>query len=293
MILRWLRGEFRRIEQAGETIHQNRAGDDLQWIRLDDGHHRYGAGDGTRVAVLDTAPPPVGHSARDALASATVANGVDTAADTGHGARMASVVHRVAPDATLLHGQVLGGEHGRGTMAQLAEGIRWAVESGADVISMSLAGGRAPTVLRQAVQLALDADCLLFAAVGNDYGQHDWRSPASLTGVHAVGALDRWRDHAQFANALPGPRGTDYVLPGVQVRAQGADLQWSRIAGTSPATAMAAGMAAVVLSHLQARDLDDPAGRTIAALGQLAQDAGPQGRDPEYGDGALRFPLRR
>ena len=58
---------------------------------------------------------------------------------------------------------------GSGSMAAVAQGITWAADHGARVISMSLAGSAGYSTLQSAVQYAHNKGAVLVAAAGN-YG---------------------------------------------------------------------------------------------------------------------------
>jgi subtilisin family serine protease len=82
----------------------------------------------------------------------------------------------VAPEADLLSVKVLDGDGG--SFGEIAAGIRWATDNGADVINMSLGalpGVQALTItglisdVRDAVDYAVANDVLVIAAAGNDF----------------------------------------------------------------------------------------------------------------------------
>jgi len=82
--------------------------------------------------------------------------------------------------------------------AILPDAVRWAVDQGADVISMSLGGqfslGDLPqtVALQQAIDEAVDAGVVVVASAGNrgeDPSSEDVESPADMPGVIAVGAI--------------------------------------------------------------------------------------------------------
>jgi subtilisin family serine protease len=96
------------------------------------------------------------------IAAATADNGIGIAG--------------VAPEASLLSVKVLDGTGG--TFEEIAAGIRWATDQGADVINMSLSalpGVQALTITgvisatRDAVEYAVANDVLVVAAAGNDF----------------------------------------------------------------------------------------------------------------------------
>ncbi len=125
--------------------------------------------------------------------------------DNGHGTMVAGVIAAnlnngrgvvgIAPQAQILPVKVLDG-NGGGTDDDIAAGITWAVDHGAQVINLSLGGPGEADVLCAAVSTALAADVVVVAAAGND-GFETVGYPAACPGVIAVaatnhsGALDR------------------------------------------------------------------------------------------------------
>jgi subtilisin family serine protease len=162
---------------------------------------------------------------------------------------------------------------------EIADGIYWAVDCGnVDVISISWAGPDDTLLFDEAVQYARDAGVVVVAAAGND-GSTTEQFPAASVGAIGVGALDRHNRVAAFSN-----RGVwlSLVAPGVDVLTTGDYSSYAPSSGTSFATAIVAGTAALV--HAQT-------GLSGAALEErllgTSRDFGPVGHDRRYGFGAL------
>src|SRR5947209_15392213 len=79
------------------------------------------------------------------------------------------------------------GSDGSGRDFDIAEGIRWAADHGAQVINLSLGGPQAGTVLADAVSYAAAQDCVMVAAAGNDNASQV-AYPAGYAACIAVGA---------------------------------------------------------------------------------------------------------
>ncbi|MCA9567922.1 MAG: S8 family serine peptidase, partial [Myxococcales bacterium] len=136
-------------------------------------------GDGVIVAVVDTGVSKIEDlEGTRLLEGASFVPGAKTAADDqGHGSHVAGTIAQttnngigcagVAPYATILPVKVLSGS-GSGSSAQVAAGIDWAVDQGAQVINLSLGSGLYSAVIHVAVRKARRAGVVVVAAAGND-----------------------------------------------------------------------------------------------------------------------------
>lgn len=128
-----------------------------------------------------------------------------------------------------------------------SKGIRYAADSGARIINVSMGGGMDSTELTEAVKYALDKGSLVFAATGNDAERKQGVGyPAATPGVVGVAAVGKnlrrssWSQH--------GPH-VDMAAPGDEIYAlcrDGTGVCNSH--GTSAATALASASAALVWS---------------------------------------------
>lgn len=122
----------------------------------------------------------------------------------------------VAPAAEIMAVRVLDGD-GEGKTSEIAEGIDYATEHGADVINMSLSGG-APEdkAMFDAVTLAAAKDVVVVAAAGNEGSNNDALSTTPCTLPQAnlicVAALNRNGGLASFSNY--GAKSVDIAAPG-------------------------------------------------------------------------------
>ncbi|MET7370976.1 S8 family serine peptidase [Micromonospora arida] len=169
--------------------------------------------------------------------------------------------------------------NGDGQPDDLARGIDYATANGADIISISSVGGSSSR-LREAIRGAIAADIVIVAGVGNLPRDQIVGYPASEEGVIAVGGVDRAGQHA--AISVTGPN-IDVVAPAVDIYSTSYGGKYSKGTGTSSATAIVAGAAALIRSkypYLPARDV-------AHRLTATAVDKGPPGRDDEYGYGVI------
>ncbi|MFD8215794.1 type VII secretion-associated serine protease mycosin [Streptomyces sp. NPDC059697] len=131
----------------------------------------------------------------------------------------------------------------------VSRGIRYAVDSGAQVINISMAVPEGSEQLTTAVKYALEKGSLIFAGVGNS-GSEDKGNPveypAATPGVVGVGAVGK--DLRKTTESEYGPQ-VDIAAPGEEMYSvcpNGAGL--CRSHGTSDATALASASAALIWS---------------------------------------------
>lgn len=248
-------------------------------------------GNGVVVAVPDTGVDPHPDLNNNLLAGTDIiagGNGDGRRDLDSHGTSMAGLIAAhgqgkfgalgIAPEAEVLP-IYSSPPDGTGDADSLAKGIEYAIANGADVISISSVGASSSR-LRQAIRGALDADIIVVAGVGNLPRDQAVGYPASEAGVIAVGGVDRAGLHA--AISVTGPE-IDVVAPAVDIYSTSYDGKYSKGTGTSSATAIVAGAAALIRSkypYLPAREV-------AHRLTATAVDKGPPGRDDEYGYGVI------
>ncbi len=138
---------------------------------------------------------------------------------------------------------------GSGTMADVASGIQWAADRGADVINLSLGGYQNSSVLRNAVSYAAGRGVIIVAASGND-GYSFVAYPAAYPEVIAVGAAEKPNEVAYFSN---GGTGLDLIAPGVDVYSTNCSAStghgYAYAQGTSMASPHVAGLVGLMLAN--------------------------------------------
>lgn len=179
-------------------------------------------------------------------------------------------------------GKVLG-DNGSGRTDDIANGVKWAVEKGVHVISMSLGGPGTDPYMPEALKLAEEAGVIVIAANGNDNGG-PVSYPAAYPTVVAISALDKNKKLASFSNV---GKKTEAAGPGVQVRSTYPGNRFADMSGTSMATPNDAGVACVWSEWAEATKVprkDRPAAfRKWLETG--CEDLGDKGRDSKFGWG--------
>ncbi|GAA3457168.1 type VII secretion-associated serine protease mycosin [Dactylosporangium matsuzakiense] len=251
-------------------------------------------GEGIIVAVADTGV----EDKRPELAGAVLpgqgfgeGNDGDGRSDRiGHGTAMAALIAGrglpngdgvlgVAPKSMILPLKAITNENGLGAPATIAAGVEWAIDQGARVICIAAATDE-DDHLRQTIERALRSDVVVVAGAGNRPAATSVAFPARLPGVLAVGGTDSSGAHADIA--ATGPE-VLVAAPAVKVMSVGLGDKYRLGTGTSDATAIVAGVAALV----RARFPDLSAAEVVHRITATATDKGRPGRDDEYGFGIV------
>lgn len=179
---------------------------------------------------------------------------------SGHGTHVASVifgqpgteVEGLAPRCRGLIVPVFADDRCSVSQLDLARAIEQAAEAGAHVINFSGGqisdDGEAEGWLENAVRLCEQRNILLVAAAGND-GCACLHVPAALPNVLAVGAMDARGHPLDFSNWGERYQHQGLLAPGENILGAKPGGGTARLNGTSFATPIAAGVAALLLSE--------------------------------------------
>ena len=130
----------------------------------------------------------------------------------GHGTMVAGLIHLVAPAAKLMPVKVFSGD-GTATLSNVVSGIYWAVDHGADVISMSFSSTQSSTELKTAIEYANSQGVICVASAGNDGAQNPSVFPAGYQSqVIAVASTNNQNVRSTFSNY--GNTLVDVAAPG-------------------------------------------------------------------------------
>lgn len=252
----------------------------------------YSSGAGAVVAVIDTG---VAGAHPDLLNQLTAA-GMDYVAGTGdgrtdphgHGTHVAGIIAAardnnlgiagLAPRAKVMPIRVLDAS-GSGWNSNIAKGIIYAVDNGADVINLSLGGTAEDPLTKTAVNYAMSQGAVVVAAAGNDRATNNATTyPAAYPGVLAVASTERQDTSSAFSNTGPY---LDIAAPGGSILST-LPGGYGYMSGTSMATPYVAATAALVTDITGGTLTTEQFERQLTAS---ATDLGPSGWDPEFGFG--------
>ncbi|MCS1352536.1 S8 family serine peptidase [Mechercharimyces sp. CAU 1602] len=172
----------------------------------------------------------------------------------GHGTHVAGTVAAstnnrigvagVAPNVKIMPVRVLNDE-GYGTNEQVANGILYAVNNGADVINMSLGDPEPSQLIEDAVNYAWSKGVVIVASAGNK-STNKPNYPGTYDRSIAVAALDENDRIANFSNYGDW---VDVAAPGVDILSTTIGGGYGEKSGTSMAAPHVAGVAALLASQ--------------------------------------------
>lgn len=208
--------------------------------------------------------------------------------DEGHGTHVAGIatatgdngqgVAGVAWGVRIMPVKVLDHE-GSGSSWDVADGVSYAADHGAQVINLSLGGPGKSTTLQNAINDAYAKGVLVVAATGND-GGNVISYPAGDSHVLGVASTTRYDSRSSFSNY---GWHVDIAAPGSSIYSTYMGGGYGYKSGTSMATPFVAGLAGLIYSKYPAYTPDQVA----QAIVHNADDLGSPGRDDSYGCGRI------
>lgn len=256
----------------------------------------YTKGKDVKVAILDTGcdnkHPDL---AANIIAIRNFTNSSQGALDVrGHGTHVAGIVAAInngigmigiAPESKLVIAKVLG-DDGSGNYNHIIAGLEWAIEQDVDIINMSLgSSAQPPEQLHTAIQKAADKGIVIISATGNNNGEVCW--PAQYDEAIAVSAVDQNDERASFSNY--GIK-NEIIAPGVDILSTFPNNKYAKLSGTSMATPIISGAAALFISHYKEMHGHRPSRQEVyEALMNATEDLGATGRDDQYGVGRINL----
>ncbi len=224
-------------------------------------------GEGIKVAVIDTGidldhPAFAGRLApanewKDFVDGDATPQEVGTTNDHGygHGTGVAGIILQVAPKATILPLRVLD-QNGAGDLDNVVAAIDWAIESGAQVINLSLGSSENQESLTTELRYAASKKVYVVASAGNDGTLNGVTYPAATTYwegeqgfVFGIGSVDSNDILSNFSNSGDGLWG---IAPGESIFSAFPENRFASFTGTSFAAPIFSGALALGLKELPA-----------------------------------------
>ncbi|KGT72801.1 peptidase S8, partial [Bradyrhizobium japonicum] len=173
--------------------------------------------------------------------------------DNGHGTHVSGVIAArtnnkngvagMSWNSKLMPVKAIGAD-GSGTAFDIAQGIVWATDHGADVINLSVGNYTSSAELKNACRYAFDHNVVLVAATGNDNTDQPGY-PAAYSEVMGIGAIDHNKHRADFSNY---GNYVDVVAPGVDIASTYIYSDYAALSGTSMACPHVAALASLIRS---------------------------------------------
>jgi type VII secretion-associated serine protease mycosin len=261
-------------------------------------------GEGVKVAVIDTGIDFSHPTLEGAVVGGTDVSGIGSpdgltpiGQNSYHGTMVASLIAGrgnpeddsagvlgTAPKAQLLSVSMAFGVEGVDTDSQIAEGIIWAVDNGAQVINLSLTRNSVswPKSWDEAFLYAFKNDVVIVAAVGNRLdGTEEVSAPATIPGVIAVAGVDKDANASELSSTSGFTIGVTAPSEELVAAYPGGEYRiWS---GTSGAAPIVSGMVALIRSFYPEMDAANVVNRVI----QSATKDGFENYSSTYGYGLI------
>ncbi|HEY9842088.1 MAG TPA: S8 family serine peptidase [Candidatus Obscuribacterales bacterium] len=257
------------------------------------------------VAVVDTGvdynhPDLVGNVIKGKDFTGEDPAGLDPIDSFGHGTHVAGIIAAhannqigvagVAPNVKILAVKVLSAKGG-GSLFAIAGGIKFSVDAGAKIVNLSLGGPAVTDLISTSIGWwATRKGALLMAAAGNS--ANEVGTPARIDDYYmAVGATD---DADKLAKFSCFGKELSVTSPGTVIWATtptyhvplndyGYAMNYAPLQGTSMATPLAAGVAALVWS----KHPEWTAKQVRAQMEKTSVDLGAPGKDNTFGHGRI------
>lgn len=250
-------------------------------IYLNEAHHYHMGDPKITVAILDTgidlSHPELKHALLEGYDFVNIIDGADQFVgdylgadpiaedEVGHGTHVAGIISArglamplgVAPRCKILPVRVLAAMKrdnrviGAGLVENINNGLKWAIDQGAEIVNMSLGvphtGGGLPH--QEVIDYAKAKGVTVIAAAGNDGREHLYY-PGAFDSVIAVGAYDRNGEIAAFSTF---GKQVSLLAPGEQIYSTNIESSYGFSTGTSHAAPFVSGAVALLKSYARSK----------------------------------------
>jgi subtilisin len=224
--------------------------------------HKTTLGEGVKICVVDSGRSEHFEVAQNVADSINFTDSRTSKDMFGHSTFISGIIAAekndegvigVAPKASLYLAKAID-DGGRGNPAAMVKSVRWAIEKGVDIISISAGSFFDFKPLHNIIKTAYRQNIIILAATGNSGTRHyDVAFPARYPEVIGVAAYNKQHEAAKFSS-----RGINVfcAMPGVDIYSTWLDNTFCKSKGTSYACPMLAGVCALILA--QHRKVDRP-----------------------------------
>ncbi len=264
----------------GSQWHHAKIGSATAWDSV--------SADGVIVAILDTGVNPTHVDLVSVLLTGwnVPSQNTDTQDHHGHGTAVAGAaaaavnngigVAGVAKDAKILPVKITEATDGVASWSNIASGITWSANNGAKVVSNSYASYRGATVISAANYLKSKGG-LMFSAAGNDGSECVVPENSAIMVISATTSSDVKASWSNYGDCI------DVAAPGSSIYTTSNSGGYRSASGTSLATPVAAGLAALIYGVNQNFSSNDV--ENIMKIS--AHDLAGTDFDPKFGYGRI------
>ena len=217
----------------------------LLQIRAGEAIEAAGSGSDVTVAIVATGAPKDEELRRRFLESPSFVESEPSVDDeNGYGTWISSVVAAIAPNAKILPIKALD-SRGAGRAADITRGLEFVAETGADIVLLGY-GSRHPFQRQEDLLSVLHQNGMLLIGASGNEGSMEKYYPGAYSEVISIAATNDEDQLTDFSNYGPWVR---LSAPGSGITSLGPDGVVKRsLSGTAFSSAIAAGVAALVLS---------------------------------------------
>ena len=245
-------------------------------------------GDGVTVAVLDTGVDGLHLDLQRNMVTGwnSVSDSADTSDIYGHGTSVAGTVAAESDNALgvtsmawntkIMPVRITNSSDGYAYFSDIARGLTWAADNGADVANISYGVSGSSTVT-SAAQYMRNKGGVVVVAAGNSGSDPGYASNQYMISVSATGSSDTRTSWSSYGDYV------DFAAPGSGIWTTKRGGSYGAVSGTSFSSPVTAGVVALMMSA----NPDLSPGEIEAILQHTAVDLGTVDWDPYYGFGRI------
>lgn len=218
---------------------------------------KYSMGEDIKVAVIDTGCDINHNDLKDNILEGFnfIYPGKIPFDGNSHGTHVAGTIAAsnnnlgmvgVAPKSKIIPVKSLD-DSGSGDLKNVIDGIIWAADNDANILTMSLGSPHQSKHMESAINYAASKGCLIFCAAGNSGPRSDIMYPARYKNTISIAAIDSNLKRTDFSCS---GESLDFLAPGKDILSCVPDNRYAKMSGTSMSNPFAAGCAALAISAI-------------------------------------------